>query len=77
MKPKQAAAIFETMTDDLNLVAKILNAMSIESRANILGRHGLHNSRKADEKHESGYLRKKDFYRKKLWRILSERVVFQ
>lgn len=25
------------MTDDLNLVAKILNAMSIESRANILG----------------------------------------
>ena len=37
MKPKQAAAIFETMTDDLNLVAKILNAMSIESRANILG----------------------------------------
>lgn len=37
MKPKAAAAIFETMTDDLNLVAKILNAMSVESRADIMG----------------------------------------
>lgn len=37
MKPKDAAEIFETMTDDLNLVAKILNAMSVESRADIMG----------------------------------------
>lgn len=36
MKPKAAAAMFETMTDDLNLVAKILGAMSVESRADIL-----------------------------------------
>jgi flagellar motility protein MotE (MotC chaperone) len=37
MKPKQAAAIFEEMTDDLNLVAKILSAMTAEERADILG----------------------------------------
>ncbi len=36
MKPKAAAAIFETMTDDLNLVARILSAMSAESRGEIL-----------------------------------------
>lgn len=36
MKPKAAAAIFETMTDDLNLVAKILSTMSAESRGEIL-----------------------------------------
>lgn len=36
MKPKQAAAMFETMTDDLNLVARILGAMSTEARADIL-----------------------------------------
>ncbi len=37
MKPKAAAAIFESMTDDLNLVAKILGAMNAESRGEILG----------------------------------------
>lgn len=36
MKPKEAAAIFDKMTDNLNLVAKILNAMSVESRGDIL-----------------------------------------
>ena len=37
MKPKQAASIFEEMTDNLNLAAKILNAMSAEDRGAILG----------------------------------------
>lgn len=37
MKPKQAAAIFEEMEDDLTLVARILNAMNPESRGAILG----------------------------------------
>lgn len=37
MKPKEAAAIFEAMTDNLELVAKILNQMSAEDRGNILG----------------------------------------
>ncbi len=36
MKPKDAAAIFDTMTSDLDLVAKILNAMSADDRGNIL-----------------------------------------
>ncbi len=36
MKPKAAAAIFETMTDDLNLVARILKTMNAEDRGNIL-----------------------------------------
>lgn len=36
MKPKDAAAIFDTMTDDLNLVAKILGAMGSDDRGNIL-----------------------------------------
>lgn len=37
MKPKAAAGIFEAMTDDLDLAAKILNQMSAEDRGNILG----------------------------------------
>lgn len=37
MKAKDAAKIFESMTDDLNLVAKILNAMNAENRGAILG----------------------------------------
>ncbi|MBE5851521.1 MAG: hypothetical protein E7299_00970 [Lachnospiraceae bacterium] len=37
MKPKDAAAIFDTMTDDLNLVAKILGAMGTDDRGDILG----------------------------------------
>ena len=34
MKPKQAAAIFDTMKGDLNLVAKILKAMDTDSSSN-------------------------------------------
>lgn len=37
MKPKQAAGIFEDMTDNLDLVAKILEAMSPQNRGAILG----------------------------------------
>ena len=37
MKPKQAAAIFDTMTNDLKLVAKILQAMDADVSAGILG----------------------------------------
>ncbi len=37
MKPKQAAGIFETMTDQLDLVARILGVMNAESRGAILG----------------------------------------
>lgn len=36
MKPKAAAAIFETMTDNLNLVAKILRSMSTDDSGAIL-----------------------------------------
>lgn len=38
MKPKEAAEIFDTMTDDLNLVADILANMDAQSRADILGK---------------------------------------
>lgn len=38
MKPKEAAVIFNTMTDDLDLVADILINMDAQSRANILGK---------------------------------------
>lgn len=37
MKPKQAAAIFEMMTENLDLVAKILGEMDPSSRGKILG----------------------------------------
>lgn len=37
MKPKQAAAIFEDMTDNLELAAKILWQMDTDSRGKILG----------------------------------------
>ena len=36
MKPKQAAALMEKMTDDLKLVAKILENMAVDARAKIL-----------------------------------------
>ena len=36
MKPKEAAGIFDTMTDNLGLVADILEGMSAEQRADIL-----------------------------------------
>lgn len=38
MKPKEAAAIFNTMTDNLKLVAEILEGMDAQSRADILGK---------------------------------------
>jgi len=37
MKPAQAAGIFEQMTNNLELVAKILNLMNAEDRGKILG----------------------------------------
>lgn len=37
MKPKAAAAIFETMTDNLDLVARILKTMGADERGAILG----------------------------------------
>lgn len=37
MKPKEAAKIFESMTDNLNLVARILQVMSADDRGKILG----------------------------------------
>lgn len=37
MKPKQAAGIFESMTDDLDLAARILKVMSAEDRGAIMG----------------------------------------
>ena len=38
MKAKEAAAIFDTMTDDFQLVADILQNMSTKARADILGK---------------------------------------
>jgi flagellar motility protein MotE (MotC chaperone) len=38
MQAKDAAAIFDTMTDDLGLVADILNNMGTKARADILGK---------------------------------------
>lgn len=38
MKPKEAAAIFDTMTDNLGLVADIMNNMGTEERGKILGK---------------------------------------
>ena len=37
MKPKEAAGIFEAMTDNLNLAAKILQTMEADDRGKILG----------------------------------------
>lgn len=36
MKPKEAAATFEKMTDNLDRVVRILNALSVEDRAKIM-----------------------------------------
>lgn len=49
MKPKEAAAIFDTMTDDMSLVAKILGAMDVESRASILGKMDKENAARITE----------------------------
>jgi flagellar motility protein MotE (MotC chaperone) len=37
MKPKQAAGIFESMKDNLDLVARILKTMNAEDRGKIMG----------------------------------------
>ncbi|MBQ3560004.1 MAG: hypothetical protein IJA07_10865 [Agathobacter sp.] len=46
MKAKEAAAIFDTMTDDLQLVADILLNMSTQARADILGKMDPENAAK-------------------------------
>ena len=37
MKPKEAAKIFEEMTDSLDLVARILKTMNAEDRGAVMG----------------------------------------
>lgn len=49
MKPKEAAAIFDTMTDELKLVAKILMNMDAQSRADILGKMNSETAAKVTE----------------------------
>lgn len=49
MKPKEAAAIFDTMTDDLKLVAEILENMDAQSRADILGKMNSETAAKVTE----------------------------
>ena len=49
MKPKEAAAIFDTMTDDLKLVAEILMNMDTQSRADILGKMNSETAAKVTE----------------------------
>lgn len=44
MKAKEAAAMFDTMTSDLDLVAKILKAMSADDRAKIMGQMNAENA---------------------------------
>lgn len=44
MKPKEAAAIFDTMTDDLGLVARILGAMGADDRGKILAQMNAENA---------------------------------
>ena len=44
MKPKEAAEIFDTMTDNLDLVAKILSSMDAESRGKILAEMNAENA---------------------------------
>lgn len=49
MKAKEAAAIFDTMTDDFPLVADILQNMSTKARADILGKMEPENAAKITE----------------------------
>lgn len=49
MKPKEAAAIFDTMTNNFKLVAKILENMSAQTRADILGKMNAENAAKITE----------------------------
>lgn len=46
MKPKEAAAIFDSMSDDLQLVAEILGEMDIKARGDILGKMDKENAAK-------------------------------
>lgn len=49
MKPKEAAAIFDTMTDNLQLVSDILENMDAQSRADILGKMNAETASKVTE----------------------------
>lgn len=49
MKPKEAAAIFDTMTSNFKLVAEILKNMDAQSRAAILGKMNPENAAKVTE----------------------------
>ncbi len=49
MKPKEAAAIFNTMTKNLKLVARILKEMDEQSRADILGKMDAETAAKVTE----------------------------
>lgn len=49
MKAKDAAAIFDTMTDNMSLVKRILEKMSSENRANILAAMNQDNAAKLTE----------------------------
>lgn len=49
MKPKEAAAIFDTMTDNLGLVSDILMCMEAQARADILGKMNAETAAKLTE----------------------------
>ncbi len=49
MKPKEAAAVFDTMTGELDLVAEILENMDPQSSADILGKMNPENAAKVTE----------------------------
>ncbi len=49
MKPDAAAGIFDTMTENLDLVAKILGAMSVEDRSKILAAMSAENAARLTE----------------------------
>ena len=49
MKPKEAAAIFDTMTDNLGLVSDILRCMGAQARADILGKMNAETAAKLTE----------------------------
>ena len=58
MKAKEAAAVFDTMTSDLDLVAKILGAMSAEDRAKILEQMNEENAARLTKMMDPGGRRK-------------------
>ena len=65
MKPKEAAAIFDTMTDNLQLVADILSNMDTQSRGDILGKMNSDTAAKVTEIMEPSEQRErsKDLFR--------------